>query len=128
MSKLSRIRGRLVGVRLSLLKLRPECKSPSHLTGLNSVVRRIEAVIDYADERFANERSQTPPIWRSAPEEIERERLDFEAWAASKGADLTRVDDGGYAADFVRFAWGGWIARHLTPYDTEDPAPAGSRD
>ena len=123
MSALAKVRNRLAGARAALLRLRPEFKSRAYRGSIDEIVRRIEACMDFADERFADERATAAQTtWRDDPEEIERQRGLFELWAIGRGASVERGPDGGYTHDNVRFAWGGWLGRHTAPASSDDLA------
>lgn len=123
MSALGKVRNRLAGARTALLRLRPEFKSRAYRGGLDEIVRRIEACMDFADERFADDRAAAAQTtWRGDTDEVERQRQALELWAVGRGASIERGPDGGYTQDNVRFAWGGWFARHMEPASSEDQA------
>ena len=121
MSAIAKVRNRLAGARTALLRLRPEFKSRAYRAGLDEIVRRIEACLDFADDRFADDRATAAQTtWRDDAEEIERQRREFELWAIGRGANIERGPDGGYIHDNVRFAWGGWLGRHTAPASSDD--------
>lgn len=117
MSALSRVRACLTSKRTWLYTTRRGFKSRDYRTKIDVIIQGLEALIDYADDAFDDDRAFAARAhWREQAE-IENAMIEqwietFEAAAKAGGMtdeDLKRDETGVYIDACVLSAWKGWF-------------------